>query len=184
LAQTTPDPKPNRFIFLLLKEFTLLSFAGAVDCLRIANKISGKTFYQWEILGEQGECAQSSIGVMFPLDGGLRELSHNDTVLICGGMDIAENSTPKVIAWLRREARRGVRMGGLCTAAHTMAMAGLLNDKKATIHWENQDSFAEEFEDVELTKSVFTVDGNRITTAGGTSSIDMVLKLIADDLGE
>ena len=75
-------------------------------------------------------------------------------------------------------------VGGLCTAAFTLAKAGLLDGKKATIHWENQDSFSEDFEDVTLTKSVFVVDGNRMTTAGGTSSIDLMLKLIADDLGE
>ena len=75
-------------------------------------------------------------------------------------------------------------IAGLCTAGYTLAKAGLLDGKRATIHWENQDSFIEEFDDVELTKSVFVVDGNRITTAGGTSSIDLMLKLIAQDHGE
>ena len=65
-----------------------------------------------------------------------------------------------------------------------MAKAGLLEGKRATIHWENQDSFAEEFESVELTKSVFIIERNRMTTAGGTSSIDLMLKLIANDHGE
>jgi len=37
---------------------------------------------------------------------------------------------------------------------------------------------------VTLTKSVFVIDGNRITTAGGTASIDLMLKIIADDHGE
>lgn len=178
------DPKPKRFLFVLLNQFSLLSFAGAVDCLRIANTTYGKEFYRWELLGEDGVTALSSTGISLPLDGGLKELRHDDTILICGGLDIAESSTPKTITWLRRESRRGARIGGLCTAAHCMAKAGLLHEKRATIHWENQDSFSEEFEDIELTKSVFTVDGNRITTAGGTSSIDMVLSLIAEELGE
>ncbi len=89
-----------------------------------------------------------------------------------------------MLNWLRREARRGAVIGGLCTAGYTLAKAGLLDGKKATIHWENQDSFIEEFEEVELTKSVFVMDGNRMTTAGGTSSIDLMLKIIADDHGE
>jgi transcriptional regulator GlxA family with amidase domain len=60
----------------------------------------------------------------------------------------------------------------------------LLDGKRATIHWENHDSFVEEFEDVTLTKSVFVFDGNTFTTAGGTASIDLMLKVIADDHGE
>ena len=39
-----------------------------------------------------------------------------------------------------------------------LAKAGLMDGKRATIHWENQDSFTEEFDEVELTKSVFVVD--------------------------
>jgi transcriptional regulator GlxA family with amidase domain len=65
-----------------------------------------------------------------------------------------------------------------------VAKAGLLDGKKATIHWENQDGFLEEFESVKLTKSVFVMDGNRWSTAGGTSSIDLMLKVIAADHGE
>ena len=35
-----------------------------------------------------------------------------------------------------------------------------------------------------LTKSIFVVDGGRLTTAGGTSSIDLMLKIVADEHGE
>ena len=70
-----------------------------------------------------------------------------------------------------------------CTAGYSPGQ-GSLAGKRATIHWENQDSFAEEFLEVELTKSVFIVDGNRVTTAGGMASIDLMLKFIAEDHGE
>jgi transcriptional regulator GlxA family with amidase domain len=105
-------------------------------------------------------------------------------VLVCGGLDVQKAATKGVLNWLRREARRGVTIGGLCTGAYAVAKAGLLEGKKATIHWENQDGFLEEFEQVKLTKSVFVMDGNRWSTAGGTSSIDLMLKVIAADQGE
>ncbi len=162
----------------------MLSFACAVEALRIANRMAGRELYSWSLLGEGGETATCSNGSVFRLHGDLEELERDDRVFVCGGIDVARASTKRILNWLRREARRGVTIGGLCTASHTLAMAGLLDGKKATIHWENQDSFAEEFEEVTLTKSVFVIDGNRITTAGGTSSIDLMLKLIADDHGE
>ncbi|MEM9578776.1 MAG: GlxA family transcriptional regulator [Pseudomonadota bacterium] len=176
--------KPRRFVFVLLDSFTLLSFAAAVESLRIANRMAGRTLYDWRIMGEGGDLARCSAGSSFKLDGDLDELQRDDTVLVCGGIDVQLGTTKRVLGWLRREARKGVMVGGLCTAAYTLAKAGLLDGKKATIHWENQDSFSEDFEDVELTKSVFVVDGNRLTTAGGTSSIDLMLKLIADHHGE
>ena len=176
--------KPRRFVFVLMENFTLLSFASAVESLRIANRMSGTSMYEWRIIGEGGDTVSCSAGTAFQLDGDLEELSRDDTVMICGGIDIQSATSKKLLNWLRREARRGMTVGGLCTAAFSMAKAGLLDGKRATIHWENQDSFSEEFEDVTLTKSVFVVDGNRMTTAGGTSSIDLMLKIIADDADE
>ena len=175
---------PRRFVFVLMENFTLLSFSSALDALRIANRMSGKTLYEWTFIGENEEVVSCSAGTQFKLDNSLIELHRDDTVLLCGGTSIQEATTKKLINWLRREARRGLTIGGLCTAAYPMAKAGLLDEKKATIHWENQDSFAEEFLEVELTKTVFVCDGNRYTTAGGTSSIDLLLKIIADEHGE
>ncbi|WP_299636791.1 GlxA family transcriptional regulator [uncultured Ruegeria sp.] len=175
---------PRNFVFVLLDKFSLLSFASALDSLRIANRMANRQLYTWRLLGEGGETVTCSAGTEFKLDSDLVELQRDDIVLICGGMDVQAATSRRVLNWLRREARRGLRIGGLCTAAYTLAKAGLLDSKKATIHWENSDSFIEEFDEVELTKAVFQIDGSRMTTAGGTSSIDLMLKLIADDYGE
>ena len=180
----TEVKSPRRFVFVLIENFTLLSFSSALDALRIANRMSGKKLYDWIFIGENEKFVSCSAGTQFKLDNSLIELHRDDTILLCGGTSIQASTTKKLIGWLRREARRGLTIGGLCTAAYPMAKAGLLDDKKATIHWENQDSFAEEFLEVELTKTVFVCDGNRYTTAGGTSSIDLLLKIIADEHGE
>jgi transcriptional regulator GlxA family with amidase domain len=174
----------RRFVFLLLDRFTMLSFAGAIEPLRIANRVIGRKAYSWVLAGENGVESTCSNGASFKLDMGLDEIEREDTILVCGGIDVQQATTKPILNWLRREARRGCAIGGLCTAAYTVAKAGLLDGKRATIHWENQDSFIEEFEAVKLTKSVFVVDGNRMSTAGGTASIDLMLKIIAQDHGE
>nr|WP_255552294.1 GlxA family transcriptional regulator [Maritimibacter dapengensis] len=179
-----PDtPRQKRFVFVMLPEFTLLSFAGALDALRLANRQLGVDAYSWSLVGEGGETASCSAGSTVILDGDLEELQHNDVVVLCGGTNISKATSQKLISWLRREARRGVTIAGLCTAAYTLAKAGLLDEKRATIHWENHDGFLEAFPEVDLTKSIYVIDGKIITTAGGTASMDLMLALIARDHG-
>lgn len=173
----------RRFVFVLLPKFSLLAFAAAIEALRLANRTAGREVFSWVLAGEDGVSATCSAGTTFALDGGLEELRREDIIVLCGGLDIQDTATKKLMNWLRREARRGCAIGGLCTASYVMAKAGLLDGRKATIHWENHDSFEEEFLEVELTKSVFTMDGNRYTSAGGTSAIDLMLKLVAEKAG-
>ncbi|SOC12021.1 GlxA family transcriptional regulator [Rhodobacter maris] len=179
----TPERR-RRFIFLLLDRFTMMAFASAIEPLRLANQVSGQKIYDWKLASEDGQDVTCSNGTVLRVDMGLDEVTRDDTVLVCGGIDVSEATTKPILNWLRREARRGATMGGLCTGAWAVAKAGLLEGKRATIHWENQDSFFEDFEGVKLAKSVFVIDGNRLTSAGGTASIDLMLKLIARDYGE
>ena len=157
----------------------MIAFASAIEPLRLANQVSGQKLYEWKLVSEDGQDVACSNGTVVRVDMGLGPVGRDDTVLVCGGIDVAEATTKPVLSWLRRDARQGSAVGGLCTGAWTVAKAGLLEDRRATIHWENQDSFEEDFIDIHLTKSVFVIDGNRLTTAGGTASIDLMLRLIA-----
>lgn len=182
--QVTTPSRQRQFVFLLLNQFTFLPFAAAIEPLRIANRMSGQTLYRWSLVSESGNEARCSNGTVIKVDSGLGEIGRDDVVLICGGIDVRTNTTPAVVNWLRKVARKGPVIGGLCTGAHAMAEAGLLEGRRATIHWENRDGFLEEFSDIDLTKSVFVIDGNRLSAAGGTASIDLILTLIADDHGK
>ena len=161
----------------------MMSFAAAIEPLRLANRLAGRTLYDWRLVGPGGTSVRCSNGASLTLDADLLETQRNDTILVCGGVDVARAASRPVMAWLRREERRGARMGALCTGAWVLAEAGLLEGRRATIHWENQDSFAEEFPDVTLVRTVFVEDGNRLTAAGGTAAIDMMLRQIARDHG-
>ncbi|MCZ0960953.1 GlxA family transcriptional regulator [Paracoccus benzoatiresistens] len=172
---------PRRFTFLLLDRFTMLPFAATLDALRLANKMSGRRIYDWRLVGQDGDFAICSNGSRMALDGGLGDeiaVTRDEVVIVCGGDDITAQATRPVLAWLRRQARAGATLGAVCTGSHVLAKAGLLDGRRATIHWENHDSFSETFPNVNLHRQVFVDDGSRLTAGGGTSSIDMMLHLI------
>ncbi|MEF9604639.1 GlxA family transcriptional regulator, partial [Paracoccus sp. PXZ] len=97
-----PDPGPipppaadetRRYVFLLLDRFTMVSFAAAIEPLRLANRLSGRELYEWRLVGEQGESALCSNGARILLDGPLSDTRRGDTVLVCGGLDVARAAT-------------------------------------------------------------------------------------------
>ncbi|AUH33371.1 GlxA family transcriptional regulator [Paracoccus tegillarcae] len=182
------NAKPRPYTFLLTDRFTLLPFAGAIEAMRLANRAVGHRLYDWRLIGPDGDVATCSNGVRIALDGGLEDLpgpSRSDAVVIvCGGIDVQKAASKPVLNWLRKQERSGAMIGAVCTGAWVLAEAGMLDGRRATIHWENHDGFAEAFPQVDLYRSVFVNDGNRITAAGGTSSIDLMLHLIAQDHGD
>ena len=179
--------KPYRFTFLLLDRFTLMPFSAAIEPLRLANRAAGRQLYDWRLVGLAGAGGQVSCsnGTAVGLDAGLDvDPARHETVIVCGGLDVGRAATRPVLAFLRRMSRSGAAMGAVCTGALVLAEAGLLDGRRATIHWENHDGFAEAYPEVDLYRSVFVHDGNRMTAAGGTSSIDLMLHLIAEDHGD
>ena len=168
---------------MLLPRFSLMGFTSAIEPLRIANRMAGRQVYAWELASEDGISETCSAGVTLNVDRGLEEVGRNDAIVFCGGMDIKNTASPRLLNWARREARKGMPVGALCTGSHFLAKAGRLQGRKATIHWENRESFIEEFPDNEISNAIFVIDNNRFTSAGGTSSADMMLRMIANEHG-
>src|SRR5690606_19655616 len=77
----------------------------------------------------------------------------------------------------------GVAIAGLCTGAHILAAAGLLTGRRCAIHWENLPGFAETFPQIDVRSELYEIDDNIWTCAGGTASLDMMLRLIGEDFG-
>lgn len=182
-SATSTPPRGEDFAFLLLERFTLIAFSAAVEPLRLANRVAGQPLYRWRILGEGARPVRCSNGSEIQVDGGLDDLGKGVTIIVCGGIDAQKATSPAILSWLRRHSRHGNTLGGICTGAWALAKAGLLDNRRATIHWENHSAFDEAFPEVELTKSVFAIDQNRITAAGGMAALDMMLAVIARDHG-
>lgn len=171
------------FTFALLPEFTFLAFASAIDPLRIANQLSQRALYRWTILSEDGRLVKSSSGISVNVDGGLGDIPVESNLFVCSGTVSTANANVKTLSLLRQHSRFGGLVGGICTGAITLAKAGLLHDRKATLHWENQPAFKEMFPDIEISSNLFEVDRNIVTCGGGTASTDLMLHFIEEDLG-
>ncbi len=175
--------KTREFAFLLLDRFTMFAFAAALEPLRVANRMAERPLYSWKLVAEDGASATCSNGARVMVDIGLADLDRDAMVIVCGGLDVKRTTTKPVVTWLRKQERRGVGMGAVCTGAWALAKAGLLDEARCTIHWENREGFREEFPDIALSDRYYERDGRRWTASGGAAPADMMLAMIAEDGG-
>lgn len=175
---------PRKFAFLLTPNLSMIAFASALEPLRIANRLTHKTCYEWSLHSVDGIPIRCSNGVEIAPDSSLTDVDTEAILFVCSGVDAAFAATRPVLTWLRRQNARGVALGALCTGSHILAKAGLLNDRRCTIHWESLPTVAEEFPSLQFTSHVFEIDRDRYTCAGGAAASDMMLQIISNDYGD
>lgn len=71
-------------------------------------------------------------------------------------------------------------IGGIDTGADLLARAGLLDGYRCTIHWQDMPAFVDRYPRAIASRQVFEIDRDRYTCSGGTASMDMLLRFIAD----
>ena len=157
----------------------MIALSGAVEALRLANRMSGQDLYKTMLISSDGHPVRASNGTVLMADAGISDVESISAVAVCGGLDTHAYEDKKLVSWLRRLSRSGSSIGALCTASDLLARAGLLDGYRCTIHWENLASFAERFPNVEVTNELFEIDRDRFTCSGGTAAIDMVLNMVA-----
>ena len=183
MIRKAPQELPQRIVFFLVPKFSLIAFTSAVEPLRLANREAGKKLYSWNLVSVDDQPVLSSCGIPIAPDINLDELDNFHAAIICSGEDAHKIEDRRIHSWLRRIERKGVDIGALCTGAHILAKAGLLDDYSCTIHWENLAGFLEDFPEIEVTPELFEIDRNRFTCAGGTASLDMMLNIISSQYG-
>lgn len=179
------DPQDTRWYgFLLLPEFTLLAFSAALDPLRIANQLAQKPLYGWLVFSQDGGAVSSSSGIDVGVHASLNELKPDTCLFACSGNNGTNVTSKSALGHIRRHVRFGGKVGGICTGAATLARAGLLDNKKFTLHWENQPGFSEVFPELTPTPQRFERDGDLLTCGGGVAATEMMVSIIAQDYGE
>ena len=163
----------------MLPEYTLSAFSNAIGILRMANRLTDRALYTWSVHSLDGQSVISSAGLELTIDGSLADATDANILMVCGGYSVKKYCNKLLTDGLRKIAKRKIPIGGIDTGTYALAVAGLLDGYRCTIHWENLSSLREEFPRLEITSSLFVIDRDRYTCSGGISSIDLMLNLIA-----
>jgi transcriptional regulator GlxA family with amidase domain len=92
---------------------------------------------------------------------------------------MSRDDDPAVMAWLKDQSHKGVRIIGICAGAKVVGAARLLDGKRATTHWYYLAEMLKRSPTIEYVADRRMVsDGSVTTTTGITASMPMMLTLI------
>lgn len=169
--------------FLLVPNFPLVCLSSALDVLRHANNYAGTQRFRYRTYSSGGAPVRASNGLEIQAGAAVTDSATPELLFVCAGIDPAKGDTPATRKWLRHLARNNTPLGGISAGAYILASAGLLDGYQCTVHWEDSAVFRETFPEIELTDRVFVIDRDRFTCSGGAATIDMMLRIVAEDLG-
>ena len=177
-----PPREPLKIAFLLVDRFSNLCLSNALEPLRAANSFAPLPTYTWQFYSLDGAPVRSSSGVAILPDNAIHELSYADRLYVIASYGHLENDTPATRRAMQIAARRSKAVFGLDTGAWLMAAAGLLKDRRATVHWDILDAFSERFLDVAVEQASWVADRDVLTCAGASATLDLSRHLIARDI--
>ncbi len=170
-----------RFGLLAFPGLTLLDLLGPFE---VFARVRGA---EVQVVGLDRRPLQSDLGLRFQPQCALSEASREgqgfDLLLVPGGpgqMQLMEN--PRVLGFLRQQAKRTRYMTSVCTGSLILGAAGLLRGYRATTHWLCLDLLPHL--GAEAVAERVVVDRDRICGAGVSAGLDLALVATALLCGE
>lgn len=177
--QTSPKFRLSPKVDLLLFDaFSNHCLANTVEPLRAANALSGRCLFDWRYLTLDGAPVESSSGLRVAPHAALLQ-GRDGALFVMPSYGVRGLDTKATERAMRGSAGRYTQVAGLDTGSWLMARAGLLDGRRATIHWDELTAFSEAFPELDAVRERFVIDGPCITCAGAMAAFDLILHLIA-----
>lgn len=151
--------------------------------MRAANNLLGQEFYDWEILTMSGDAAASSSELSILPDGSFESMRPSQRLFLISSYGFDEIYNQDLRRVFQQHKYNRTEIFGLDTGAWLMAEAGLLHNKRATIHWDVLSRFEETFLQIDVQNRPFVLDGLMTTCGGAMATFDLMLHMIFQDCG-
>lgn len=169
--------------FVLVPGFSMIALYSALEPLRVANRFAGKVF-GWSFVSADGEAVTASNGIPVSVQSSLADMARPNLVVVCASYDHEAAMNRNMRNMLRKLERAGVWLAGLDAGPIVLADAGLLDDRRATCHWEMLGALREGYPRIEAVDAIYVIDGPRLTASGGTAPLDLMVAWVASLHGQ
>jgi len=172
---------PITISILLFDAFSNMVLACLLEPLRVVRDQTGADI-RWRILTEGDRIVTSSSGLAVSPEMAIKAAGPSDLLIVIGG-DAFRDGRPAAPARDLENLMRHATVIAADTGAWILARAGFLNGRKATLHWQLLEEFAEEFPCVEVQPDRHVQDGRYWTCGSAAAALDLMLQFIRQRFG-
>ena len=183
MEENSPIGSPIQVGCLLIDDFALMSYSAVVEPLRAANLLAGRTIYEVRHYAVPGQRAESSGRLAVEGAVAVADDCNPHYLFVFAGGDPARFQDERVFDWLRLLANRGVILVGVSGGPVILAAAGVMEGRRMTVHWEHAAVLAEASPNLFVERTLYVIDRDRITCAGGIAPLDLMHALITEHCG-
>ncbi len=137
--------------------------------------------YSFSLCAEHPGSLPTTLGVPIQVDSGLEALDDADTVVIASW---TLTPSPAVLHAVSHAHARGARIVAVCAGIFIPAALGLLDGRRASVHWELSGELAARHPRVIPDDTVIYVDHGDVATAGASAAtLDLCLHQVLQEYG-
>jgi transcriptional regulator GlxA family with amidase domain len=175
-STNTINTKEVRVDIILSQDYVLVEFAIAVEILRLANRVLSFEKFKWQLYSEKGGVIGSRSGASVETQI-IPESPRPNFVIFIGNSD-PFYAALDVEKYAGRYRHSGAKVILLAEAASRYITSNLDSAADHTTHWENRTLLEEKQGIYGIKSSLAVSDGQIVTSAGMSTTADIILALI------
>jgi transcriptional regulator GlxA family with amidase domain len=180
--------KQCRIVVLVVPPIEELDLVGPVQVFSTASRLigGGRAPYEISVVStSRDRMIAGESGLSLLAGAYYRDLEGEiDSLLVVSGVRERNRQDEELFCWLRQTVPQCRRVGAVCISAFLLARAGVLTDKRATVHWKYAHELAHRYPCLRVDPNPIWVQAGHIYTSSGFSAgIDLALAWVQEDCG-
>ncbi|NMF87732.1 GlxA family transcriptional regulator [Aromatoleum petrolei] len=173
---------PLDITVLLLPPVSLGTLGAIVDPFVEANRVGGQRYYAVHLVSADGAPVALPGGGRLSVGGAISSLVRCDALVVASDLHQPGTNAADIVSQLKRIARVGAAFCGNRGGAGWLAEAGLLENRRVAVHWEDMTLYRERHPELVLCATLYEIDADRLTASSSQATLDMMLCVIAQQL--
>ncbi len=162
----------------------LFELAVACEVFGIDRPDLADPWYAFRLCADAPGSTRTAAGLVADTDHDLSGLLDADTVVVPACASVHDEPPAKLVEIVRTAHGNGARIVSICSGAFVLAAAGLLDGRRAAVHWMHADKLGQRYPRVVVDPAVLYIDhGDVVTSAGTAAGLDACLHIVRKDHG-